>query len=258
MTAPWVVPVRRNALTIPEFKAVAVGRWRIRRAMQWANMGFWGDDAGACDVAFLEGPGEGGGATANWMSTVQLELDSQEIGIAGAVGTTVVFGFGLGWATVNAALNPAVERVIAVERDPEIIALSEVSGVFDGLSPEVRGKIEIRQGDAFDFAPERSVDTMLADIWPDWLDPAVCRDVVRLQHRVGAARVHFWGQEATIWRAAVARFGPTAPFDWPAIRATVAEDLGLPLILPDWPDYPEMILRCVQRAAPAEVAAAAG
>lgn len=45
----------------------------------------------------------------------------------------------------------------------------------------------------------------------------------------------------------MARFGPTAPFDWPAIRRTVGEDLALPLILPDWPDYPDKILKILRR-----------
>lgn len=192
------------------------------------------------------------------MSTVQLELESQEVGIHGAVGTTVILGFGLGWAVVNAALNPAVDRVIAVERDPDVIGLSDVSGVFDGLSPDTRAKIEIRQADAFEFEPDGPVDTLIADIWPDWQAHRVYEDMLILQSQIGADRVHFWGQEMTIWRRAIKRFGPDVPFDWTAIRRTVSEELELPLILPDWPDYPERILRLLQRCSGEELSDAYG
>lgn len=255
MTPAWIVPVDPTAMVVPEYRACSYGRWRIRRAWHAADTGFWGDEGDPREVAFLEGPSADGTGIANWMSTVKSELDSQAIGICGAVGTTVVLGFGLGWAVANIALNPAVDRVIAVERDPEILGLAEISGVFAGLAPDIRSKIELREADAFSFVPDMPVDTLVADIWPDWLEDRVHRDTIAIQRRIAARRVHFWGQEMAIWRQAVRRFGPDAPFDWAAVRQVAEQDMDLPLILPDWPDYPEKILMGLRRSAYDEMAA---
>lgn len=256
MTEPWIVPVEPGRSIFPPYRAVSHGRWRIRIAELMADIGFWGDEGEPRSVAFLEGPTAQGDAPGGWMSTSRLEIESQEIGIAGAVGTTVVLGLGLGWAALNAALRPEVGRVVVVERDRDTIGLAEVSGLFDGVDPAVCAKIEFHACDAFAYAPDGPVDTLLADIWPDWQEPRVMRDASAINERVGAARVHVWGQEIFLWRHAVARNGPATPFDWPAIRRAVTEDIRLPLILPDWPDYPERILRCLRRCAPGELAAA--
>jgi hypothetical protein len=185
-----------------------------------------------------------------------MEPESQEIGIHGATGTALMLGLGLGWAALNTMMNPSVTRLIVVERDAEVIALSARSGVFAGLSPDQRARLEIVAGDAFTFVPDGPIDTLLADIRPTWLDPMVVEEMRALQTRINAARVHFWGQEAAIWRAAAARFGPQAPFDWEAIRTVVADDIALPLILPDWDDYPQKIVDCLRRYGTPEIQSA--
>jgi hypothetical protein len=247
VSTPWVVPVTSGDLTIPPYREVQFGRWRIRQMADHTDMEFWDHASARRSITFLEGPAASSDVTMNWMSTLSMELESQEIGIAGAVGTTVILGLGLGWALLNTALRPSVDRVVVVERDPETIGLAEVSGLFDTVAPAVRAKVEIVEADAFSYSPDGPVDTLLADIWPDWQHPEVVSDMRRLHAGIGGERVHFWGQEIAIWRSAVARFGPTAPFDWPAIRRTVSEDMALPLILPDWPDYPDKILKILRR-----------
>lgn len=239
---------------VPDFQPIEHGRWRIRTIPSQAQASVWGDTGTDGPAAFLERTGDGG--VANWMSTTLMERESQEIGIHGATGTTLMLGLGLGWAALNTMMNPSVTRLIVVERDAEVIALSARSGVFAGLSPDQTARLEIVAGDAFTFVPDGPIDTLLADIWPSWLDTVVVEEMRAVQKRINAARVHFWGQEAAIWRAAATRFGPLAPFDWEAIRTVVADDIALPLILPDWDDYPQKIVDCLRRYGTPEIQSA--
>jgi hypothetical protein len=188
--------------------------------------------------------------TNTWMSTTAFEIESQMIGLAEAHGTTVVFGFGMGWLAVNVALRPEVERVIVVERNPDIIAISKVNGVFDGLAPDVRAKIEVIQGDALTWKPDCKVDTLQADIWPQMFYGSLLGDVRQMQDNVRATRMYYWGQEVEIFRRAQSRHGKDVELDWAMIREAVDLDIKLPLILPDWDDYPAKIMACMRHFGP--------
>jgi hypothetical protein len=148
----------------------------------------------------------------------------------------------MGWLAANAALRPDVERVSVVERDPAVIELVQANGVFEQLPEAARRKISITQADALQWVPSTPVDSMQADIWLTLAEDGKLDAVRRMQRNVGAQRIYFWGQEMEIWRHACRRASrvPEA-LDWPTLRRIVEEDVQLPLIVPDWADYPQKI-----------------
>lgn len=176
------------------------------------------------------------------MSTLPSEIESQEIGLLASRGHTVIFGLGMGWLAANVALRDEVERVTVVECDRDVIEIVEAAGAFDALPVGARRKLQIVEADAHEWRPDGAVHSLQADIWLRFWEPGKVGDVRRMQARVQAEAVYFWGQELDIWRHACRRAG-TVPVTlaWATVRAIVAEDLVLPLILPDWPDYPEKI-----------------
>lgn len=204
-----------------------------------AARGYWGQVYSIPGTTILTGPGARG--TASWMSLLPSEIESQEIGLHAARGHTVVLGLGMGWLAANVALRPEVDHVTVVERDGDVIALIEASGVFAQLPAEARDKIEILQADALDWRPSGRVDTLQADIWERFVEDRKLDDVRRMQANIAATSIYFWGQEMEIWRKARRHADAVLSLDWPAVRAIVENDIGLPLILPDWPDYPRRI-----------------
>ncbi|HEY0302566.1 MAG TPA: hypothetical protein VGC36_14570 [Rhizomicrobium sp.] len=228
----------KTALWFPRYRAGQSGPWRLRAMATPGARGYWGDYYRLAGMVVLTGPSADGRAC--WMSTTPSEIESQEIGLDAARGHTAVLGLGMGWLAANVALRDEVRRLTVVEHDPRIIALITEQGVFEQLPREARDKIEIVEADANAWRPAAPVDVLLADIWATTYGEERVRDVRRMQDNVGAAALHFWGQEVHIWQAACRRASPPA-LDWPLLRAIVAEDLRLPLILPDWPDYPQKI-----------------
>ena len=79
----------------------------------------------------------------SWMSLTPHEIESQELGLMYSYGHVVVMGLGLGWFTVNAALNSKVTKVTVVEMDSTVIELFNKSCVLDGLADETINKITI-------------------------------------------------------------------------------------------------------------------
>jgi len=167
--------------------------------------GYWGATYRMDGTVILTGSVKTGAAS--WMSIVPMEVESQEIGIAAARGHTVVLGLGMGWCAANVALNPAVDRVTVVERDPEVIALIDALGVVDQLPRDIATKIRIVQGDALEWRPDSPVDSVQADIWAKFVEPQKWDDVRRMQDNIGAASLYFWGQEMELWRLACRDLG---------------------------------------------------
>jgi hypothetical protein len=191
-------------------------------------------------AVILKGPSARG--PESWMAMLPSEIESQEVGLSQACGHTLVLGLGMGWLAANAALRPDVERVSVVERDPAVIALVQANEVFEQLPEAARRKISITQADALDWVPSTPVDSMQADIWLTLAEDGKLDAVRRMQRNVGAQRIYFWGQEMEIWRHACRRAGRVPEtLDWPTLRRIVEEDVQLPLIVPDWVDYPQKI-----------------
>jgi hypothetical protein len=147
----------------------------------------------------------------------------------------------MGWCAANVALNPAVEHVTVVERDPDVIALIEALGIFDQLPPAARAKIALVRGDALTWRPGERVDSLQAEIWARFVEPGKWSDVLRMQDNIGAASLYFWGQEMELWRLACRTRGAVPEiFDAEELAARVA-GTGLPLILDDGAEYPRHI-----------------
>jgi hypothetical protein len=226
-------------LHFPAYRVAARGPWSLRVIRMAAARGYWGETYPVNGTVLLAGPSEAG--TQSWMSLLPSEVESQTIGLEAAHGHTVVMGLGMGWLAANVALRPEVTRLTVVERDPDVIALIDAACVLRDLPAEVREKIEIVEADARAWRPTEPVDTLQADIWRKFIEDGKLEDVRRIQDNVRAAGLYFWGQEMEIWRMACRRTGGEPHLDWPLVRAIVAEDIRLPLILPDWPDYPHKI-----------------
>lgn len=237
-------------LWFPHYRPVARGPWSMHVIMMVSARGYWGTSYEFDGSVILRGPVERGATS--WMSIVPMEIESQEIGIAAAHGHTVVLGLGMGWCAANVALNPAVERVTVVERDPDVIALIEDLGIISQLPEQAAAKIRIVQGDALEWRPDAPVDSVQADIWAKFTEPQKWADVRRMQENIGAASFYFWGQEMELWRLACqARGSVPRQLDRGEI-ARLAGASGLPLILPDWTDYEDRIAAAARWWTPRE------
>jgi hypothetical protein len=229
----------RTELWLPQYRSVARGPWSIRRIMMAAARAYWGKIYQISGAVILCAPGDQD--KASWMSMVPFEIESQEIGLSAARGHTVVLGLGMGWGDRQCRTRANVDRVTVIERDPDVIALVEASGIFDQLPQSVRDKVDIIQADALTWRPSTPVDSLQADIWEKLVLARKLDDVRHMQDNIGAASLYFWGQEMEFWRFACRRQGADPQLDWPLIRGIIADDIQLPLSLPDWPDYPQKI-----------------
>jgi hypothetical protein len=231
-------------LWLPRFRERRRGDWSVGLLPVTAARGYWGRGYRTAGAVMLAGPFAETGAA--WMSLVPMEIESLEIGIAAARGHTVVLGLGMGWCAANVALNPAVERVTVVERDPDVIALIAALGIFDQLPADARAKIRMIEQDALGWRPGERVDCVHADIWATFLAPERWCEVRRFHADIGADGLYFWGQELELWRLACrARDGVPKGLDADALARLVAET-GLPLILDPRPDYGARIVEAAQ------------
>jgi hypothetical protein len=173
-----------------------------------------------------------------WMALSAREIESQELGCRAAMGDTVVTGLGLGWAAANAALQAEVSRVTVIERDPEVIALVDSLGVFAQLPHAAAAKITVIEDDALSYRHPAPADTLLADIWLPLNGDERVEETRRMAANTRARRVYFWGQEMVIARRA--RALGLDPLDEAGLARIVAE-LDLPLIGPEFANYPALI-----------------
>ena len=239
-----------TGLWLPRLRERELGAWSLRVIPMTSARGYWGGIYRMERAAVLMGPFETDQAA--WMSLVPMEVESQEIGIAAAHGHTVVLGLGLGWCAANVALNPAVERVTVVERDPDIIALVEALGLFGQLPEAARAKVEVIQGDALAWRPEGRVDCVHADLWAKFVEPRKWDEVRRLQDKIGAGTLYFWGQEMELWRLACRARGAVPERLEAGELDTLVAATGLPLILDDGADYAGRIAEAARWWTPRE------
>jgi hypothetical protein len=232
----------------PVYRPMRGDRWRLDVTPMCMAPGYWSGPQLVTDMAVLVRIEDEGRSIRTWMSITPLEIQSQGLGCRAASGHTVVLGLGMGWATANAALRPDVTAVTVVEFDAEVIEMIGEIGVFEQLPPEARAKITVVRGDALTYTPDQPADTLLADIWlPVNGDERV--DQVRVMRtNTGASRVYFWGQEMVIAR--MARDLGLSLEGGDVGHATVGRivaELGLPLIGPELPDYPELVARAAAK-----------
>ena len=142
-----------------------------------------------------------------WMSTSLLEQESHAVHVDRARGAVVVAGLGMAMYAYAAAHKPAVERVVVVERAPEVIALvSEAAGL---RSWPGRDKVTILEADALGPELAARVDAALAgrrpsylyaDIWTDAGAAAAPAETAAMVRALGPEAAGWWGQELAFAR----------------------------------------------------------
>ena len=213
------------------------GDWELRIADMVLCPGYWSDAQLTVGMAgLLRG-------TDTWMSMTPMELESQEIGVRLARGHVAIFGMGMGWSAAVSALRDEVTRVTVVERDGQVLALHRELDIFSQLPSAAQAKIHIVHGDAFIWTPDRPVDLLMPDIWLPLVSDGRVEEVRRMQANVQAKEIYFWGQEMEIARHARAA---GRLLDAAGIAETIT-DFGLPLIGPEFPDYPEKLAAAAER-----------
>jgi len=227
-------------LWFPLYAQRAQEGWSMRIIAMPSSRGYWGRAYAMAGTVILTGPVEND--CASWMSIVPMEVESQEIGIAAAHGHTVVLGLGMGWCAANVALNPAVNRVTVVERDPDVIALIDGLRIFDQLPAAAREKLTIVRADALEWRPDTPVHSVQADIWAKFVEPQKWDDVRRIQDNIGAGSLYFWGQEMELWRLACREAGAVPGQLDPEDIDRLVAGTGLPLVRPERPDYGDDIV----------------
>lgn len=212
------------------YRPLASGRWTLRHGGVVLTRGYW-SPPGFVEMIALDRGGD------TWMSLTPLEIESQQIGVEAAHGHVVVMGLGMGWAAAASALKPGVDAVTVVERDPDVIAMHRELDLFARLPGGAGDKVNIVEGDALDWRPDRLVDLLMPDIWLPLVSDDRLDEVRRMQANVGAGAIYFWGQELEIARHARAA---GRPCDAEGIAATVA-GFALPLAGTAARDYPERV-----------------
>lgn len=226
----------QSDLFMPSYQPREGANWFLMVSPLNLGVGYWSAGVLMPNMAALARKTPDG-RSETWMSLSAREIESQELGCRAATGDTVVMGLGMGWAAVNAALRPEVTRVTVIEMDPEVIGLIDELGIVGQLPPEAAAKITVVQGDALAYTPDTPADTLLADIWLPLNGDDRVAQVQTMAANTRAGRVYFWGQEMVIARRARA-LGLTLDT---ASVARIIEEMKLPLIGPEWPNYPELI-----------------
>ena len=130
-----------------------------------------------------------------WMSLTPMELESQGYHGRMATGHVVVAGLGMG-ALVHHLLNynSKVTKVTVVETNPKVVEILALA--TDWFVPGKR--LEVVIGDARQFVPNQTIDTLIVDIWPGLGQPNAASDVQAIQNNVRAKIVGWWGQELSL------------------------------------------------------------
>jgi hypothetical protein len=103
---------------------------------------------------------KGGGVM---MSDTPMERNSNADFVRNANGNVIIFGLGLGMIVLPLLSDDTVTSITVVEIDKPLIDL-----VTPFLKPfDIKNKLSIVQGDAFDYTPEKTAkfDTIYFDIW---------------------------------------------------------------------------------------------
>jgi hypothetical protein len=165
-----------------------------------------------------------------WMSSGLMEQESHAFHVEQAKGLVVAAGLGIGMFAYAACAKREVERVVVVERAPEVIALTRRAAQMDDWLG--RDKLTIVHADALasnlaSLVPVegRRPDYFFADIWPTCAAPNAPAETATM---VAALRPHaagWWGQELSfgLWCMEHRR-----PPDETSLRDYIAS-LGVPI-----------------------------
>lgn len=219
------------AMLAPPYQPVRGETWRLEQAMIIAAPGYF---SGPRQLTWMNHLLVRDGVT--WMSLVPGEVESQIPHLAAAHGTVVVCGLGMGVMAYAVSARTNVDRLVVVERDPEVIAMFRQFAAFEDW-PQ-RSKVELVQADAREFHLD-GADFLYADIWPYYRMDAMLADMTCMHANIPVPACGYWGQELDMvdW----ARDQGVALDDFSAqhVRAFI-DAHGLPLIGLENPDYPAL------------------
>lgn len=167
-----------------------------------------------------------------WMSTSLMEQESHAFHVARAEGVVVVAGLGLAMYAYAVAHAPAVERVVVVERSPEVIRLvAEAAGL---RAWPCRDKVAIVEADA--RGPElaermgavlagRRPHYFYADIWTSADAAAAPGETAAMVAALRPERAGWWGQELAFGRWCRSTERPPSP----EALGDYAAEIGVPI-----------------------------
>ncbi len=241
------IPLFRTPYFLPTYPEGDQGAWRLSRTATGIDHGYYTPQwvIAGMPVLLRRSP-DHADQWETWMSLSPHEIESQEPGCLCASGHTVIMGLGMGWIALNAALNPAVQRVTVVERDRDVIDLFTAAGIADQVPPGIKAKIVIDHADALAWLPQEPIDFLYADIWREITDAGTLSDVRRMQQQVRAREVYFWGQELWLFDAFARMFGPGKPLTIGGLQQCIDKELTLPLALPWGEGYGDRIEAAVR------------
>ena len=157
------LPLYETDLLIPKYRDGKWGEWEIRTVNLILDHGYHTGVWLVQDLQVLTKQSKDKDTLPGaWMSLCPHEIESQELGCRHAFGHTVIMGLGLGWCTVNTAMNPSVEKVTVVELDPVVIRLVDEVKVLEQAPEEARKKIRILEANAMEWLPDEPVDFLYA------------------------------------------------------------------------------------------------
>lgn len=241
------VPQFTTDLYIPRYRTGEIGNWKIVNSTNVLTPGYFkGLQMVENLSALLRKRKNRQEGWDTWMSISPSELESQELGCRYAFGHTVIMGLGMGWIAINAALKPTVSHVTVVELDPEVIELFSLSGASDAVPETTKNKITIVNANALEWTSNVKVDFLYADIWLSLDEPETLEQVRRMNKNLKAATVYFWGQEIAIYAGIERRQGENVSINAASIKQCLAEDIGLPLLVPSDINYAGLI-ECVAK-----------
>lgn len=245
-TIPGNHPVFETDLFVPEYREGNWNEWEIRKAALCFDHGYHSGIWLVDNLSvLLRNDNAGDSPPETWMSPSPHEIESQELGCRHAFGHTVIMGLGLGWVAVNAALNPEVDAVTVIEIDPDIIELTAELRILEQLPGKAAEKITVLEADALTWRPERPVDFLYADIWQKLGQRCALPQVRQMQDNVNARLIYFWGQELAVYNEMQKSPSPPA-LTSQSVSHCIRHQIGLPLLIPETPDYAAMIHRVIE------------
>jgi hypothetical protein len=135
-----------------------------------------------------------------WMSSGLMEQESHAFHVEEARGLVVAAGFGIGMFAYAACSKPEVERVVVVEKTPEVVALTRYAARVDEWPG--RDKLTIVHADALggDLARHMTVegrqpDYLFADIWHKCAAPNAPGETAAMVAALRPKAAGWWGQE---------------------------------------------------------------
>lgn len=215
-------------LPMPQYRESAGGRWRlVTRTLVAAPGYFRGPQPLSAPAAILTRGRD------TWMSTTPGEIESQMPHAAVSSGKVVICGLGMGVMAYAVSARRAVDKVVVVERDREVVSMFRDFSDFESW-PQ-RAKLEIEIADACEYRCN-DADFLYVDIWPRYRMPEAIRDMKTIYSHCPATACGYWGQELDMVAWAEARGKSLEAFSEEDVQA-YASAHGLPLIGPEIVGY---------------------